>query len=453
MRHIATAKVEMNEVLDRLGMKHIGLPDDATPSGGLETVADGLKYAEFLKAHADEVAGIIVCLPNFGEEAPIYHAIKNSGVDVPVLVQAVDDDDDKLSLEWRRDAFCGKLCVTNNLYYGGIKFTNTTLHTCKIDSPEFIADLKRFARVCDVVNSMRNATVGLIGARPDPFRTVRFSEKMLQLRGITTRVVDLSVIIADAKSFDDQAVIAEWEKKIRAYGKIDSTKWSASLITSQAKLIAVVKRWLVENNCDCFAMQCWDSIEYNYGTAACLVMSMMGEEGIPGACECDIMGALSMLALNRASGNLSAYMDWNNNFSDDRNVCICQHCGNFPKSFFNTEISIDNLDVLGTVIGNERCFGACKGQATPGPMTTCKIACDDINGKIKAYFSEGDLLADKIQSFGALSLWKLPRMQELLNYLCKNGFEHHTAVVRDHVADILEEALGNYLDIEVYNHK
>lgn len=448
---IATAKEELFEALNKQGMEYVILPADATPTGAVQTMEDAEKCAELFRINSEKITGIIVCMPNFGEEAPIFHSIKMSGLDVPVLIQACDDDDDKLGLDDRRDSFCGKISVCNNLYYGGIKYSLTKLHTCAISSQDFAEDLAKFDKVCAVVYAMRHARIGLIGMRPDNFRTVRFSEKILQKNGITTRCVDLSEIIAAAEKVDDAAMISEYETKIRAYGSIPDYI-AAEKITMQAKLIIAVKTWLENNKCDAFAMQCWNSLEENYGCAACLTMSMLGNEGIPGACESDVMGAVTMLALNKAAGSESAYMDWNNNFTEDRNVCINQHCGNFPKNFFGTPIEISNLDILAKGLGSDKCFGACKAQVAAGPMTYAKIATDDNCGSIKAYFGEGEFLDKKIPSFGALSLWKVDELQKLLGYVCRNGFEHHVATVRGDCAEVMEEAFGNYLGWETYFH-
>lgn len=451
--HLITgAKQQLITLLEKHGMDYVMLPADATPTGAVQTEEDAEKCATLFRENADRITGILACLPNFGEEAPVYSAIHRSGLQVPVLIQACDDEDDKLGIQDRRDAFCGKLSLCNNLYYGGVPFTNTTLHTCRLDSVEFEADLIRFDRVCAVVHQVRNARIGLIGMRPDGFRTVRFSEKILQRNGITTCVVDLSEIIAAAKDLrDEDETVQAYRSKIECYGVIPASI-SEEKRMLQAKLVVAVKKWLNSNHCDAFCMQCWESLEYNYGCAACLTMSLLGEEGIPGACESDVMGALTMLALNQAADSKSAYMDWNNNFTEDRDVCINQHCGNFPKSFFGVPIEISNLDVLAKSMGKERCFGACKAQVAPGPMTYGKIATDDIRGVIKAYFGDGEFLQEQVPSFGALSLWKVPQLQKLLNHLCINGFEHHVAAVRGECADILDEAFGKYLGWEIYHH-
>ena len=101
--------------------------------------------AELFKKNREKIEGIIVILPNFGEELGVVEAIDMAGLNVPILVQACDDDFDKLDMANRRDAFCGKISVCNNPAQRGIPYSLTSLHTCPIDSPEFTADLQKFA--------------------------------------------------------------------------------------------------------------------------------------------------------------------------------------------------------------------------------------------------------------------------------------------------------------------
>lgn len=180
---------------------------------------------------------------------------------------------------------------------------------------------------------------------------------------------------------------------------------------------------------------------------------MMGNAGKPSACESDVTGALSMLAAGLAAGSPAALMDWNNNIADDRDNCICLHCANFPKEFFRSDIEIECLDVLGSTLGKENCFGACKGQVAEGNMTFVRFTTDDTRGILKAYVGEGQFEAKAIPTKGGVANCRVPHLQQLLQYICKNGFEHHVCFVRGHVADILEEALSTYIGIEVYRHR
>ncbi len=448
----ADARVKVLEKLDKMGFNTIILPAEETPTGNIEGYADAIKCAELFRKNQDVIDGIIVVLPNFGDELGVVNSIKMSGLNVPVLVQAVDDDNDKVDVKSRRDAFCGKLSVCNNFYQYGIKFTDTIYHTYSLDSQEFTKDILKFSAICRVVKGLKGLRVGAIGTRPIGFQTMRFSEKLLQKFDITIVPVDMSEIIAAAEKIDENDPAVKTKvNDIQEYGSCSIVH--KGKIAKQARFGLAVENWIQENNIDISAIQCWESIEKNYGCAACVTMSMMGEKLMPSACEVDVAGTISMYALALAANTPSAILDWNNNFGEDRDKVVCTHCSNYPKSFFQNEIEIGSLDVLGTVLGSEDTFGAVKGKVAAGEMTYFRISTDDTKGIIKSYLGEGKMTDDPYGMDGGIAVTEIPNLQNLMKYMCKNGYEHHVAMVRGHVAEILEEAIGNYLGWDIYHHK
>lgn len=387
------------------GYDYVILPEDATPTGSssIETREDGLKCAELFRQNRDRIDGIIVSLPNFGFEIGIINAISVADLNVPVLVQACDDENDKVDLDSRRDAFCGKISVCNNLYQYGIPFTDTTLHTYSIYSELLAKDINKFAGICRVVNGLRHARIGAIGARPAGFQTVRASEKLLQKSGITVVPVDLSEILGAARKIEDtDAELLKKLEEIKCYAAVPK-EYSDKLVL-QAKFGVAVERWIEANQIDAVAVQCWDSLEQNYGCAACVTMSMLGEKLLPAACEVDIAGAVSMYALTLAAQGQSALLDWNNNFAEDRNKCVCTHCGNFPKSFVRNDLKLGTLGVLGRTLGKVNTFGAVYGKVTKGDFTFFRISTDDTKGAIKAYLGTGEITDDPYGMDGCIEL-------------------------------------------------
>lgn len=436
------------------GYDYVILPEDATPTGSssIETREDGLKCAELFRQNRDRIDGIIVSLPNFGFEIGIINAISVADLNVPVLVQACDDENDKVDLDSRRDAFCGKISVCNNLYQYGIPFTDTTLHTYSIYSELLAKDINKFAGICRVVNGLRHARIGAIGARPAGFQTVRASEKLLQKSGITVVPVDLSEILGAARKIEDtDAELLKKLEEIKCYAAVPK-EYSDKLVL-QAKFGVAVERWIEANQIDAVAVQCWDSLEQNYGCAACVTMSMLGEKLLPAACEVDIAGAVSMYALTLAAQGQSALLDWNNNFAEDRNKCVCTHCGNFPKSFVRNDLKLGTLGVLGRTLGKVNTFGAVYGKVTKGDFTFFRISTDDTKGAIKAYLGTGEITDDLYGMDGCIAVTKVNNLQTLMKYICKNGFEHHVAMVRNDVKEILNEAIEDYLGWNLYVHE
>lgn len=439
--------------LESMEYGYVIVSEDMTNGGTVETYQDAKKCAKLFSDNRENIDGIIVILPNFGDEQGVVQSIDMAELNVPVLVQACDDQMSKMDLAHRRDSFCGKLSVCNNLYQYGIPFTNTKLHTCSIESDDFSGDIERFAAICRIVKGLRTARIGAIGARPEPFHTVRFSEKILQAYGIKVVTVDLSEIIATANHFDDKAKDVKAKvNAIKAYGKIPSAIPEENIL-KQARLSVAVDNWMKENELNASAIQCWSSIQQNYGCAMCLSMSMMGENGMPSACEMDVAGAVSMYALMLASGKPSGFLDWNNNYDQDRNKCVVTHCSNYPKSFMGNEIEVSNLDILGASLGEQRCFGAVKGKIAPGPMTFARISTDDTAGYIKAYVGEGVFTDDTVETPGGIGVCEIPDLQKLMDYLCQNGFEHHVAMNRCSCAEILEESFHKYFGWDVYYHE
>ena len=446
---------QLLETLEKEGYDYVILPEDATPTGSssIETREDGLKCAEIFRAHRDCIDGIIISLPNFGYEIGIINTIATADLNVPILVQACDDENDKVDLDSRRDAFCGKISVCNNLYQYGIPFTDTTLHTYSIYSPLLAEDINRFAAVCRVVKGLKHARIGQIGTRPLGFNTCRASEKILQRSGITVVPADLSELLYAAQRIDDKdPELLKQIEAIRAYAAIPEA-YEEKLVL-QAKFGLAVEKWVEANDVQAVAIQCWDSLEQNYGCAACITMSMLSNKGIPAACETDIAGAVSMLALTLASGKPAALADWNNNFAEDRNKCVCTHCGNFPQHFVgNNDLKLGPLGVLGRTLGKINTFGAVYAKVSAGNFTYFRISTDDPKGCIKAYLGEGKMTNDPYGMDGCIVVTEVPELQKLMKYICKNGFEHHVAMCRAEVASIIQEAIESYLGWNLYVHE
>lgn len=447
---VAEARTEILDLFKQLDISPVMLSDADSKLGGVETFAEAQKCAALFKKHADEIDGILVILPNFGDEKGVAETIKLSGLTVPVLIQGYPDDLAKMDVVNRRDAWCGKISVCNNLYQYGIKYSLTTKHVVSPRDESFIADLKNFTAICRVVNGLRKVRIGAVGARPTAFNTVRYSEKLLQRNGISVTTVDLSEILGNANKLtkDDASVKAKLEK-IHAYTNTGLTPLDK--LVQIAKLDVVLADFMVENSLDATAIQCWTSIQKNYGCNVCTSMSMMSENMLPSACEVDVTGTLTMYAMQLASGSPSALVDWNNNYADDDSKCVLFHCGNWAKSFL-PDITISTAPILGTSVGTENTYGALDGRTPAMPLTYGRISTDDCKGVIKAYIGEGELTDDALKTFGNRAVAQINNLQGLMNYVCRNGFEHHVVMNASKTAGILKEAFENYLGWETYNH-
>ncbi|GAB4419540.1 MAG: L-fucose/L-arabinose isomerase family protein [Anaerolineae bacterium] len=448
-----TGREVVLKVLAEEGIKVIALSPQDTEYGSVESLADAHKCAELFRAHRDEIDGVLVTLPNFGDERGVANTLRFAGLDVPVLVHAFPDDPAKMNLEWRRDSFCGKMSVCNNLRQYGIPFTLTTLHTVDPQSESFRRDVRKFAAICRVVRGMRRARFGMLGARPVAFNTVRFSEKLFEHAGITVETLDLS------EAFGRIGRLADNDPRVTA--KLDAIKAYASIakvppaaLTKIAKLGVVMDEWVAANEYDATAIQCWTSMQEFFGVVPCTLMSMLSDRLMPSACETDIAGTAAMYAMALASGKPSALVDWNNNYGDDPDKGVVFHCSNYPKSVLAEDIPvIDYQDIIAGTVGKDNTWGTLQGRVKTAPFTYLRISTDDLQGKIVAYVGEGEFTDDPINTFGGYGVVRVPGFQKLLAYICENGYEHHVAINQSLVADAVYEALTKYLGWQVYYHK
>lgn len=450
--HLVTeARRDILAVFESLGLEAVMLGEHETKLGSVETWAHAQQCAELFRSHRDRIAGVLVSLPNFGDEKGVADTLKLAELNVPVLVQAYPDDLGQLGVERRRDAFCGKVSVANNLRQYGIPYSLTALHTVHPRSDEFRSDLRDFMAVCRVVRGLRRARIGAVGARPNAFNTTRYSEKLLEASGISVSTIDLSEIFGlTQKLGDTDARVKSKVEEIGAYA--DASGVPPVALLKMAKLGIVLLDWMGAQGFDATAIQCWTSMQQNLGANCCTIMSMMSEKLMPSACEVDVTGAVSMYALQLASGTPSALVDWNNNYGNDPNKCVLFHCGNWAKSFL-PGVKISTAPILGSMLGEQNTFGALAGRTPSGLLTFARISTDDRTGRIRTYTGESRFTDDPLATFGTKAVVEVPELQRLMRYICKNGFEHHVAMNASHCAGILVEAFETYMNWDVYRHQ
>ena len=403
---VTEARADVLALFAEMDITPVIVDETATKLGGVETRAHAKVCAELFKQHREQIEGIVVILPNFGDEKGVADTMRLSGLDVPILVQAYPDDVTNFTLERRRDSFCGKISVCSDLRQYGYAYTLTERHTVPVQSAEFRTDLDSFVRVCKVANGMKTARLGAIGTRPDAFKTVRYSEKLLEASGIAVSVVDLSRDLRLGRQADRRPPQGDGQAG-QIHAHVAHPTAPPDRIVKMARLGVVIDDWMADNDLNATAIQCWNSLQENFGVNVCTLMSMMSNKMMPSACETDITGVASMYALQLASGEPAALVDRNNNYGDDPDKCVLFHCGNWPLNFY-TEAEMKTAEVLGTTLGADNVWGAINGRAPASPLTIARISTDDVNGICKAYVAEGRFLDDPLDTFGSRAVVESP---------------------------------------------
>ena len=318
---------EVLAVLQDEGFDTVCLTPQDTKFGTVDTFPDAKACAELFRKNIERIDGILVTLPNFGDERGVANSIRMSGLKVPVLVHAYPDDLSKFAIGSRRDSFCGKFSVCNNLSQYKIPFTLTEKHTVWPKSVSFRQDLQKFGRTCRILRGLHNARFGAVGVRPSSFNSVRYSERLFEAAGISIDVLDIADVLKRANALQDSN--SQVQAKLSAIEKYASTGGTPHMaLLNMSKLGVVLDNWIEENALVGTAIQCWTTLQEYLGIVPCTLMSMMGSGLLPSACEVDVAGVVAMYILQLASGTPSAIVDWNNNYSEDDDKCVIFHCSN-----------------------------------------------------------------------------------------------------------------------------
>ena len=435
------AREELPAILKRLGHQTIMLPRDATRNGAVETPQEGEVFARFLRENAGKFGGVILSLPNFGDETGAVAALKNAGV--PIFIHAYPDELDKMAPALRRDSFCGKFSIMDVFYQYGLKFTALKPHVVGPASQEFAENIRHFDKVCRVVNGLRGMVVGAIGARTTAFKTVRIDEVALQRNDITMETLDLSEVF---KRMDDLRRDALYDAKKTALESIAS--WEGVPDTAKDKLVRlaiVIDAIIEEYNMDAIALRCWIEMQRNLGISPCILLSDLNDRGIPAACEVDVGNAVSMYALSLASYGPATCLDWNNNYDEDDDKCILFHCGPVPPSLMKGKGQIVDHAILANAVGEGCSYGCNVGRIAPGPMTFASMMTFD--GQPRFFLGHGEFTNNPIPDdfFGCAGVADIPQLQDVLLHCGKNGYRHHVSVTMGDVVAPMQEALQDYL--------
>ncbi len=442
---ILSARADMIKAVTDAGLDYIIMDESATRYGAVETRDEGRLYHDWLKAHEGEYDGVIFCMPIFVDENGAFAALRDAGV--PILMQAYPDELGKLGFATRRDAYCGKFSVTDVFTQCKLPFTVMKPHVVHPLSEAFAGNLRDFAAVCRVVGGMKRFTLGAIGARTTAFKTVRFDEVALEKYGITVESFDLSELVHKVGQMPDDAEPVR-AKVERLRGYTDCSGVPEKNMLTLGKISCVIDEYIEAYHLDAITLRCWNEMETILRVCPCVLLSELNDRGIVASCEIDLCSAITMRAMNLASGRPTAVLDWNNNYGEDEDKVILVHCGPVAQSL---------MAGVGTVTEHKMFakgdpgsgWGSNEGRIAAFPMTFSN--CLTVDGKLVVYASEGQMTADPIEDgfFGCGGVAQIPQLQDKLIKLARGGFKHHTAIGVGHMKAVLTEAFVTYLGYDV----
>ncbi|MCJ7543702.1 MAG: fucose isomerase [Phycisphaerae bacterium] len=433
------------KVLEDIGATVVVPSPKDTKVGCVESLEEARNVGRMFREQ--QVDGIVISAVNFGDEQGAALTIKESGLKVPVLIVGCQEEEALTPTTERRDSFCGLLSIGEAMRQMNLPYSVPEVPICFPTDASFRGTAERFLAVCRVVGGLRNARYGQVGARPDAFWTCRFNEKVLQTLGVTVVTLDLSEAIAAVQARKTDADVKRVMDEMKA--AIDCSAVNDEILAKIAKFELFLNGFVADRRLDALAIQCWTSIQANLGICSCTTMSRFDDRGIPCACESDIMGTLSMHALQLASATPSCLADWNNLHNEDNELVNCWHCGVFPISWAKAKPKMGCQEIIAGTTGRDNAMGVVEFVMKDGPVTLCR-ATQDNEGRFKVALAQGHVEPNKAKTFGAYGWVRIPGIGRLYKDVLLRHFPHHVAMNRSTVGNVLWEAFGNYLGFAVY---
>lgn len=433
---------DMHAAAAKVGVELLEIDEGKIKYNAVETTQEGMIYHDFLEEHRGEFDGVIISLPNFGDENGIKVALRD--INVPVLLQAYPDEIGKMDFTHRRDAFCGKLGLCSVFKQMGFKFTSGKPFVMHPLSADFENELEDFVAICRVVRKMRYMRLGVFGARTTAFKSVRYDEGAMERVGCDVESYDLTMVMERYEATDPASkAVQQFKERLLATG--DYADAPAYALENLSRMGAALLNIIQEDKLDGIAIRCWSELQHLLHIAPCALLGIYNSMGIPAACETDASNTLMMVALNAASGQPTGCLDFNNNYGEDENKAILFHCGPLPIELMVNPGHIEEHLMFTKTQGENCSWGVNVGHIKPGEITIAGSRTE--NGEVHYFVERAVITDDPIEEgyFGTPGVITMEGLQDKLFSMQEEGFRHHAIITPgDHVRQI-DEALSKYL--------
>lgn len=405
--------------------------------GLLVTENEAVAVAEKFRAAGVDAVFAPHC--NFGCEGAVALAARS--ISRPLLLWGPRDNSPEPDGTRLRDTQCGLFATGKVLQRFGVPFTYIV--NSRLDEPVFGQGFVNFLRAANVVKHFKNARIGQIGTRPRDFYSVIINEgELLERFGIQVIPWELSALVRQAK----RRLAASGSELIEEAESFDHVAdFSACPSDTALKLAAIklaIDEWRSHEGLDAAAIQCWDSLQDEFGVTPCFVNAVLTGKGFPVACETDIHGAISSLMLQSAdlATQPTFFADLTIRHPGDENAELLWHCGSFPLELAAGSCSVGRHFVLPS-----HAPGTCSWRLRDGDVSLVRF--DGIGGRYSLFCGEGRIVEGPFNqgTYGYVKVENWPLWEEKL---VRGPYIHHISGAFGKFTPVFREAV-RYLDVNL----
>ena len=337
----------------------------------------------------------------------------------------------------RLNSFCGVNLASHALSRNDLSIDY--VHAAP-DSKEAAAQLKLLARAGAVVNDLKGAKLKLVGHHPDGFDACNFNADQLKATfGVAVDQTPILDFINEVKALPEEAADAPYARRAKDFPNLKELDQDATRKTM--KVYAKLRAEADEKGYKGVAVRCWPDFFTEYGCAACGALALLNEDRTPGGCEADMLGVITSVMLQSASGGSVFNTDLVDvNLQD--NTIVFWHCGQAP-----IDMADRDQPVQGTIHSNRKLPLLSEFALKPGRITIARFS--QGHEKLRLVIAGAEMIKAPLAFSGTAGTARPDGpVADFLDRMIKEGLEHHTALTYGEHRPILR-AIAQRLGIEV----
>ncbi|MDZ7708529.1 MAG: hypothetical protein U5J97_11685 [Trueperaceae bacterium] len=303
----------------------------------------------------------------------------------------------------------------------------------EVDEERFLAPFAVTVAALRALRAVREATVLRIGGTAPAFYALEELPTAFAGVRVVDRDLDALYRAVEAVPEADAAQRASDSRVGHDVAVDDAT------VLRSARIELALEAMARDAGADALAVRCWPELPGACDAMACAAMGSVAGRGTPTACEGDLMGALSMLALQAVSGGPAILMDLSD-LDEQADALLLWHCGNAPAAWADPAGPRPRL----TTHFNRDGVGPVRDQTlAPGPASAFRL----VDGGRGALIASGTFRGAAREGFdGVRGWWAHPAWaaspvpaRRFVAELVEQRVPHHLALAHgDHRAALAE---------------
>ncbi len=309
------------------------------------------------------------------------------------------------------------------------------------DDPDILHRIGVYVRALAARNALHRARVLLVGGPCPGMTDATFHE--LELRNtLGTQVVhvELEDLLRERQQVSEEEIRRLVEAELLPLGEV--LEPTEDDLAEAGRTALALERLCAAHGASCLAVRCWPELRERGVGSPCYALARLSDRGVPAACEGDALAAVSMLVLQRLTGQ-PVYLGDLLMLDKESNCAWEFHCGAAASKLAGTPLRLRMHAELATETWKPGV--TVEFAVRPGRVTYCRLG--EVLGVYRMIVMGGEVLQSDVFVRGSVAKvrWDAP-VGDALELMVAEGHEHHLLCAHGDVREELR-LLGDLLGI------